>query len=178
MLKWLSKKLGQVQSRTLLGQAARLRASQLIEGTPGLSLEEAEQIASGEAVASLRAGGVDATSPVEVAAWSERFLAGKDMPPRGDPADDRGDLPKGCDFVMTAAEIRDSLKMMEQEGAAKGEAAYYKPEFLEVLYPFVERPSATTAIPLLEVAPFLRSYFEKCSPGGEFYEIRRLLNGR
>ncbi len=70
------------------------------------------------------------------------------------------------------------LKMTEQEAAAKGETAYYKPEFLGVLYPFIENPSVATAVPLLQVAPFLRSYFEKCSPGGRFYEMRRLLGER
>ena len=68
--------------------------------------------------------------------------------------------------------------MTEREAAEKGETAYYKPEFLKVLYPFLENPSVATAMPLLKVAPFLRSYFEECSPGGEFYEMRRLLGGR
>jgi hypothetical protein len=89
-----------------------------------------------------------------------------------------GGLPKDRDFIMTAAEIRDMLKMMKDEAAAKGEAPYYKREFLDALYPFIENPSPATATPLLKVAPFLRAYFEKCSPGGEFYEMRRLLRGR
>jgi hypothetical protein len=88
------------------------------------------------------------------------------------------DLPRDCDFIMTAIEIREGLRTMEQDAAARGEAAYYKPEFLKALYPFIEKPSSGTAIPLLQVAPFLRSYFDKCSPGGEIYEMRRFLDRR
>jgi hypothetical protein len=66
------------------------------------------------------------------------------------------------------------LKMAEEDASARGEKPYYKQEFLDVLYPFIEKP----AIPLLQAAPPLRSYFEKCSPGGDFYEVRRLLGER
>jgi hypothetical protein len=70
-------------------------------------------------------------------------------------------MPENCDLIMVVTELRDGLKMMEQEATPKGDAVYYKPEFLKVLYPFIEHPSASTAIPLLEVAPFLRSYFDR-----------------
>ncbi len=76
---------------------------------------------------------------------------------------------------MTACEVRDMLKMWEKEAASTGEAPYYKPEFLAVLYPFLETPSLDTAISLLEVAPATYSVFEKCSPGGDFYEMNHLL---
>jgi len=175
MLRWLSRKLGEIQCRTLLGQTARLRARQILGNNPGLSEKDAQQIASGEAVASLRGEGVDATSLTEVSAWSRRFLAVRDRTAEGQAW---SDIPKGCDLLMTAAEITDMLKMTEREAAEKGETAYYKPDFLKALSPFLENPSLATAAPLLQVAPFLRSYFENCSPGGEFYEMRRLLGER
>ncbi|MGD0469678.1 MAG: hypothetical protein ABSA54_14965 [Terriglobales bacterium] len=178
MFERLSKKLSGVQCRTLLGRTARLRARQIRESIPTLSEPEAEEVASREAVASLRGEGIDATSLAQVTAWSNRFLASTTSRPQNTPRQEWGDVPKDCDLVMTANQIRDMLRMTEQEAAAKGEAAYYKKEFLEVLHPFVESPSLATATPLLQVAPFLRPYFEKCSPGGEFYEMRRFLNGR
>jgi hypothetical protein len=76
---------------------------------------------------------------------------------------------------MTACEVRDVLKMWEKEAASTGEAPYYNPEFLAVLYPFLETPSLDTAISLLEVAPATYSVFEKCSQGGIFYEMNHLL---
>jgi hypothetical protein len=178
MLKRLSKKLDEIRCRKLLGQTARMRGRQIQESNPILSGTEAEQIASREAVTSLPVEGVDATSLMEVTAWSKRFLAANAAQSQSAQGRDWSDVLKDCDLVMTAAEIRDMLKMTEQEADAKGETAYYKPEFLEVLYPFIENPSAATAIPLLHVAPFLCSYFEKCSPGGDFYEMRRLLGER
>jgi hypothetical protein len=177
MFKKLSKKVDDVSCRILLGQTARKRARQLQKSNPALSEKEAEQIASGEAVGSLRAEGVDATSYSEVSAWSKRFLAPIAVQPQTTSGENWNGVLKNCDFIMTAGELRDMLKMMQQEATAKGEEVYYKPEFLEVLYPFIEAPSASTAIRLLEVAPFLSSYFERCRPGGDFYEMKRFLGG-
>jgi hypothetical protein len=89
------------------------------------------------------------------------------------PSPDWNDLLKNCDFEMTD-EITDMLRI-QQEAASKGEEAYYEPNFLAVLYPFLKNPSAQTAIPLLHVAPPFYSYFQGCSPGGNFYEMRWLL---
>jgi len=83
-----------------------------------------------------------------------------------------------CDFGMVANQIREMLRSTEGEGASKGEQPYYKSEFLEVLYPFLECPSLPTAIALLEVAPTLYPHFETCSPGGDLYEMGGLLGQR
>jgi hypothetical protein len=178
MFERVSKKLDEVRCRTLLGQTARMRGRQIRESSPTLSEKEAEQIASREAVTSLREEGVDATSLSDVTVWSKRFLGAKGAQPRSAPEQDSSDVLKNCDLIMAAAGIRDMLKMTEQEAIEKGETVYYKPEFLRVLYPFIEDPSVATAIPLLHVAPFLRSYFEKCSPGGNLYEMGRFLGER
>jgi len=175
MFGWLYKKQRQIRCRTLLGRTARQRAEQLRRSNPTFSETEATQLASREAVASLRAEGVDPASLAEVTAWSNRFLASTEP---NIPEQEWADVPKDCDLAMTAIEIKDMLKMAEQEAAVKGKAAYYKPELLEVLYPFIENPSLTTATALLQIAPSLRSYFEECSPGGEFYEMRRFLDER
>jgi hypothetical protein len=175
MFRRLSKKLDEISCRILLGQTAKRRARQLQESSPTLSEKEAEQSASREAVDSIRSGGIDATSYSEVRAWSKEFLARTPKEPKTIP---EGFLdPVHCDFAMVADELRGMLRMTEHEAATKGEEVYYKPEFLEALYPFIEAPSTSTATRLLEVAPFLRSYFEKCSPGGEFYEMKRFLGG-
>lgn len=92
-----------------------------------------------------------------------------------EPSQDWQILLKSCDFNMAAEEIRDMLKIMEQEAASTGERPYYKQEFLDVLYPFLNYPSLPTAMALLEAAPFLRSYFEQCSPGGSFHEIHEMV---
>jgi CheY-like chemotaxis protein len=89
---------------------------------------------------------------------------------------DWNDALRNCDFEMTAREIRDMLKMWKEEAGTRGEEPYYNPEFLAVLYPFLKTPSLDTAVPLLEVAPATYSVFEKCSPGGEFYEMNLSLN--
>lgn len=177
MLERLSKKLDEMRCRTLLGQTASIRQRQIRESNPALSATEAGRVANREAVTSLREEGVDPTSLTEVAAWSQRFLA-KAAQTQIAARRDWSDVLRDCDLIMTAAEVKDGLKMMQEEGAVKGETPYYKQEFLEVLYPFMENPSVATAVPLLEAAPFLRAYFEKCSPGGEFYETRRLLGER
>lgn len=178
MFSRLSKRLSEIPCRMLLGQTARKRAGKLQESSPALSQQEALQIAAEEALNSLRAEGVDATSYSEVSLWSKRFLTARAAQPQMRAGEERGDTLKNCDYKMAAIEIKDMLKMMEHEATDKGEEIYYNPELLEVLYPFVEKPSASTAIRLLEVAPFLRLYFEKCSPGADFYEMKRLLGGR
>jgi len=177
VLERLSKKLDEMRCRALLSQTASTRQRQIRESNPALSETEAEQIANKEAVTSLRAEGVDAASLTEVTEWSKRFLG---KVPQTQTAAQQGwsDVLRDCDLIMTAAEIKDGLKMMEEEGAVRGETPCYKQEFLEVLYPFIENPSFATAAPLLQAAPFLRLYFERCSPGGEFYEVRRLLGER
>ncbi len=173
----LTKRLDEIRCRTLLGQTAATRGKQIHEGNPAMPETEAEQIANREAVASLRAEGVDATSLSEVTAWSKRFLT-KAAQTKAVGGLEWNDALRNCDFMMTADEIRDMLKIAEEEANAGGVKPYYKQEFLDVLYPFIEKPAAATAIPLLQVAPFLRTYFEKCSPGGDFYEMRRLLGER
>lgn len=177
MFERLSKKLDEVRCRTLLGETASMRERQIQESNPALSAAEAGQIANREAVTSLRAEGVDATSLTEVTAWSKRFLA-KAAQTQTVGGPDWSDVLRNCDLIMTADEIRDMLKMAEDEASARGEKPYYKQEFLDVLYPFIDKPSVATAIPLPQAAPPLRSYFEKCSPGGDFYEVRRLLGER
>ena len=176
MFERLSKKLDDISRRMLLGQIAKKRARQLRENNAALSANEAVQIAAAEALSSLRAERIDVTSYSEVSAWSKRYLAPTSQPQMRC-EQNRDEVLKNCDFTMAADEIRDMLKMTEEAGVARGEQTYYKPELLEALYPFIESPSLATAIQLLEVAPFLWPYFEKCSPGGDFYEMRRLLDG-
>ena len=79
-----------------------------------------------------------------------------------------------CDFVMAAEEIRDALWIQKRKAESQGEDAFYTKEWLDVLYPFLTKPSLANAIPLLELTPSLYTYFESCSPGGDFYELRRL----
>jgi CheY-like chemotaxis protein len=88
---------------------------------------------------------------------------------------DWDDLLRNCDFEMTACEVRSMLKMWEKEATATGEKPHYNPEFLAVLYPFLENPSFDTAVSLLEVAPSTYSLFERCSQGGQFYEMNHFL---
>lgn len=90
--------------------------------------------------------------------------------------DDWTELLRTCDFEMTACEVRNMLKMWKHEAASREEEPYYNAEFLAVLYPFLESPSLDTAVSLLEVAPATYSLFEKCSPGGDFYEMNQFLN--
>jgi hypothetical protein len=173
----LSNKLSEISCRTLLGRTARERVGQLRTNSPTLSEKEAELLASAEVVDSLRSEGVDATSYSDVDAWSKRFLARAHAQDQTTQVGDWNGVLKTCDFAMTADELRHMLKMTQEGAAAKGEEAYFKSEFLEVLYPFMENPSASTEIRLLEIAPFLLSYFERCSPGGDFYETKRFLGG-
>jgi hypothetical protein len=74
---------------------------------------------------------------------------------------------------MVADEIRDTFEIDEKTGALRGQEAL---AFLTAREEFLENPSTETAIPLLEVAPSFRSYFEGCKPGGPFYEAGRLLH--
>jgi hypothetical protein len=177
MFTQLLNKLGQMSCRTLLGRITRERAAQLRTGTPTLSEREAVSLASAEVIDSLRSEGIDATSYSEVSTWSKGFLGRSPVQPQPTQIEDWNGVLKTCDFAMTAEELRNMLKTTQDQAAAKGEEAYFKSEFLEVLYPFLENPSASTATQLLEIAPFLRSYFEECSPGGDFYEMKRYLGG-
>jgi hypothetical protein len=80
-----------------------------------------------------------------------------------------------CDFESVADEIKDMLRMNENEAAARGEEAYYDPKFLAALYPFLETPSRETAGPLLQLAPMLSKYFPAYKPGGTFHDYKKVL---
>jgi len=173
----LSKKLSEISCRMLLGRTASERAGQLRATKPTLSEREAELLAGAEAVDSLRSEGVDATSYSDVDAWSKRFLARAPVQHQPTQEEDWTGVLKACDFALIADELRNMLRMTREEAAARGEEAYFKPEFLDVLHPFMENPSASTAIRLLEIAPFLLPYLERCSPGGDSYDLKRFLGG-
>jgi hypothetical protein len=96
----------------------------------------------------------------------------------GDEGQNWTDLLSNCDFEMVADEIRDMLQMASQGAASKGEQLCFQEDFLCILRTFLETPSTRTARPVLEAAPGFRVYFESCSPGGNFYGIRRFLNQR
>lgn len=85
-------------------------------------------------------------------------------------------LLRNCEFDQAAEDIRNALRLMDEEAGSKGGQAYYKEEFVAVLKAFLLVPSIETAIPLLEVAPFLFATFDRCSPGGAAYEMRHLLD--
>ena len=71
---------------------------------------------------------------------------------------------RGSNYSWAADTIRLTLKMGEEEAAAAGGYNCYKKEFLDVLYPFLDRPCFETAVPLLEMSPSLYSCFDvSCS---------------
>jgi hypothetical protein len=82
-----------------------------------------------------------------------------------------------CDFVMAAETVRESLRLADLEAKSEGKTAYYRPDFLDALYPFLEAPSEQTSKRLLKAAPHLYSCFRSCSPGGDLCESKRLLSG-
>jgi len=80
----------------------------------------------------------------------------------------------GCDFNLAKREIAHCFAIMKDEGEHQGKQYYIREDLAQAWQAFVDKPVATTAAELLEVAPTLVPYFEGCRPGGNFYEYERL----
>jgi len=71
---WIFRKMDAVSRRMLLGETAKKRARHLLANNPDFSQHGAEQLATAEALVSMRAEGLDITSSAAVREWSSRFL--------------------------------------------------------------------------------------------------------
>jgi ketosteroid isomerase-like protein len=81
-----------------------------------------------------------------------------------------------CDFDLAAEELNDALALINADAKSKGEEAHYRDDFADAYAAFIISPVLETAVTLLEVAPDLYEVFSRCCPGGDAYELHRLLD--
>jgi hypothetical protein len=80
-----------------------------------------------------------------------------------------------CDLLMARQEIIEFHETIEREADQKGARAYVTQEYASAWGKFYDAPTIENALAFLVVAPALASHFEACSPGGQFFEIDRVL---
>lgn len=80
-----------------------------------------------------------------------------------------------CDLVMARQEIIEFHQTIEREAERKGTRAYVTHEYARAWGTFCDAPTIENATAFLVVAPGLAPYFEACSPGGQFFEIDKVL---
>ena len=178
MFEKLSQWLNQYSGSVELGRTAHVRAHELQMKEPGLSDGDAIRIARDEVTASLRIGQINTRSFKEVRAWSRRFLCGMTSTPSLTPAGDDLAGFANCDFALAAEMIGESLRMAKEQAGRADQEAYLEPKFAEALQRFFELQDPATAHSLLVVAPHLETLFQRCSPGGDFYDTQQYLRGR
>lgn len=83
--------------------------------------------------------------------------------------------PKGYDFRLLADELRELLRMEEREAQRRGGHYFYTTEFMTAVNAFLHEPSYEAATRLQRAAPVLKPLFKACSPGGHFYEFKKIL---
>jgi hypothetical protein len=108
----------------------------------------------------------------EVLLQSPSNLIGSDEPDRSEQQRDAtaptnwDELLRDVDFEAAKNAVSYVLAMGEKEAAQQGGEYVYKKELADVLTLFLSDPCATTAVQLLEVAPFFCEAFEASKPGG------------
>lgn len=85
------------------------------------------------------------------------------------------DIPAGCDFILAKREIESFLQMVQREAEAEGNTAMFRAEAVAAWQEFSANPNRAFATALVAHLPPVAGYFVKCSPGGEFYEMERIL---
>lgn len=85
------------------------------------------------------------------------------------------DIPEGCDFLLAKREIESFLQMVQREAEADGNTAMLRAEAVAAWQEYSATPNRATATALVAQLPPIAGYFVKCSPGGEFYEMERML---
>jgi hypothetical protein len=79
------------------------------------------------------------------------------------------------DLNMAREEIIGFHQLAQREAEREGADAYFDQAYIRAWEGFRDSPTVENAAALLNVAPMLAQYFEGCSPGGQFYEINKLL---
>ena len=75
-----------------------------------------------------------------------------------------------CDLKMVRDEIVLLHQRLNAEAEKQGGSQYFKNEYVVAWYAFRDKPNLDTARIFLKTAPPVLTYFEGCSPGGNFYE--------
>ena len=87
------------------------------------------------------------------------------------------DILSKCNLLLARQEIIEFHETIEREAKREGVNAYVKHEYARAWGKFCEWPTVENATAFLDVAPALAPYFEACSPGGQTFEIDKVLRG-
>lgn len=85
------------------------------------------------------------------------------------------DVLSKCDLLMARQEMIEFHQRIEREAEQRGGRAYVTREYARAWGKFCDAPTIENATAFLVVAPGLAPYFEACSPGGQFFEIDKVL---
>jgi len=83
-------------------------------------------------------------------------------------SDELGALIAKCDLLKVREVLLQMHRLANEEAASKGQAAYFKVEYVNAWYSFRDNPSIETARAFLTSMPELRQIFARCSVDGMF----------
>jgi hypothetical protein len=85
---------------------------------------------------------------------------------------------RACHFRLARTELMKFFEVATKEAAAQGQQVTYPQDLVTAWQVFAANPRYETAVPFIENAPMLLSYFIECGPGGRFRVYDELLGGR
>jgi len=83
-----------------------------------------------------------------------------------------------CDLMMVRDTILEFHQRVKEQGERGGGEYVFRQEYVTAWNAFRDDPTIDNAQTLLEAAPHVRTFFESCLPGGDFYAMNTYLEKR